>query len=68
MLDFAKNIFPSLEPKLLVMWERISEALQVVCEVLYTMYLGYRVCSTSQFGTRALKHQLVKLYKARKIL
>jgi hypothetical protein len=37
MLDFAKNFFPPLEPKLLVMWERISEALQVVCEVLYTV-------------------------------
>ncbi len=34
MLDIAKNVFPSLEPKLLVMWERISEALQIVYEVL----------------------------------
>jgi hypothetical protein len=30
-LRFCKNVFPPLEPKLLVMWERISEALQVVC-------------------------------------
>jgi hypothetical protein len=30
MLDFTKNVFLLLEPKLLVMWERISEALQVV--------------------------------------
>ncbi len=30
MLDFAKNVFPPLEPKLLVMWEIISEALQIV--------------------------------------
>jgi hypothetical protein len=37
MLDFAKNLFLLLEPKLLVMWERFSEALQVVCEVLYTV-------------------------------
>jgi hypothetical protein len=37
MLDFAKKVFPPLEPKLLVMWERISEALQVFCEVLYTV-------------------------------
>jgi hypothetical protein len=35
MLYLAKNIFPPLEPKLLVMWERISEALQMVCEVLH---------------------------------
>ncbi len=33
MLDFAKNIFPSLEPKLLVMWERISEVQQILYEV-----------------------------------
>ncbi len=37
MLDFAKNLFPPLEPKLLVMWERIIEALQIDCEVLYTV-------------------------------
>jgi hypothetical protein len=35
MLDFAKNVFPPLAPKLLVMWERISEALQIVYEVLH---------------------------------
>ncbi len=35
MLDIAKNIFPPLEPKLLVLWERISEALQIVYEVLH---------------------------------
>jgi hypothetical protein len=35
MLDFAKNVFLPLEPKLLVMWERISEALQIVYEVLH---------------------------------
>jgi hypothetical protein len=35
MLDFAKNVFPPLEPKLLVMWERISEALKIVYEVLH---------------------------------
>jgi hypothetical protein len=35
MLDFEKNVFPPLEPKLLVMWERISEALQIVYEVLH---------------------------------
>jgi hypothetical protein len=35
MLDFAKNVFPPLEPKLLVMWERMSEALQIVYEVLH---------------------------------
>jgi hypothetical protein len=27
---FEKNILPPLEPKLLVMWERIGEALKVV--------------------------------------
>jgi hypothetical protein len=39
MLDFAKNVFPfpPLEPKLLVIWEGISEALQVFHEVLYTV-------------------------------
>jgi hypothetical protein len=35
MLDLTKNVFPPLEPKLLVMWERISEALQIVYEVLH---------------------------------
>ncbi len=35
MLDFAKNVFPPLELKLLVLWERISEALQIVYEVLH---------------------------------
>ncbi len=34
---YKKNIFPPLEPKLLVMWERISETLEVVCEVLHTV-------------------------------
>jgi hypothetical protein len=29
-LDFAKNDLPPLEPKLLVMWERIGEALKMV--------------------------------------
>ncbi len=29
-LNFAKNVLPPLEPKLLVMWERIGEALKVV--------------------------------------
>jgi hypothetical protein len=29
-LDFAKNVLPPLEPKLLVMWERIGEALKIV--------------------------------------
>ncbi len=33
---YAKNVFPLLEPKLLVIWERIGEVLQIVCEVLYT--------------------------------
>jgi hypothetical protein len=37
MLDFAKNVFPPLEPQLLVIWERISKALQVVCDVMYTL-------------------------------
>jgi hypothetical protein len=37
MLDLVKNVFPPLELKLLVMWERISEALQVSCEVLHTV-------------------------------
>jgi hypothetical protein len=37
MLDFAKSLFLILETKFLVMWERIIEALQVVCEVLYTV-------------------------------
>jgi hypothetical protein len=35
MLDIAKSLFPPLEAKLLVMWERISEALQIVYEVLH---------------------------------
>jgi hypothetical protein len=30
----CKNFFPPLQPKLLVMWERIGEALQFVCEML----------------------------------
>jgi hypothetical protein len=32
-----KNILPPLQHKLLVMWERIGEALQVVFEVLITV-------------------------------
>jgi hypothetical protein len=35
MLDIAKNVFSPPKPKLLVMWERISEALQIVYEVLH---------------------------------
>jgi hypothetical protein len=35
MLDFAKKVFLPLGPKLLVMWERTSEALQIVYEVLH---------------------------------
>jgi hypothetical protein len=35
MLDIAKTVFPPLQPKLLVMWGRISEALQIVYEVLH---------------------------------
>jgi hypothetical protein len=35
--DYAKSVCPPLEPKLLVMWERIGEALQIVCEVLNTV-------------------------------
>jgi hypothetical protein len=35
MLDIAKNVFFPLKPKLLVMWERISEALQIVYEVVH---------------------------------
>jgi hypothetical protein len=48
MLDFAKNIFPPLEPKLLLMLERISEALQVFvkCCTLYSAYgIGTRECA-----------------------
>jgi hypothetical protein len=29
-LEFAKNVLPLLESKLLAMWERISEALKMV--------------------------------------
>jgi hypothetical protein len=31
ILNFAKNVLPPLDPKLLVMWERIGEALKMVC-------------------------------------
>jgi hypothetical protein len=31
----TKKVLPPLEPKLLVMLERIGEALQIVCEVLH---------------------------------
>jgi hypothetical protein len=37
ILDFAKNVFPPLEPKLSVMWEGIGEALLNVCKVLHTV-------------------------------
>jgi hypothetical protein len=37
ILDYAKNIFLPLEIMLLGMGERISETLQVVCEVQYTV-------------------------------
>ncbi len=33
-LDYANNIFLLLEPYFLVMWDRISETLQFVSEVL----------------------------------
>jgi hypothetical protein len=36
-LDFAENVFPPLEPKLLVMFGRIGEALLIVYEVLCTL-------------------------------
>ncbi len=32
-----KNVWQLFELKLLVMWERIGEALQIVCEVLHTV-------------------------------
>jgi hypothetical protein len=41
ILDFARNVFPPLRHRLLVMWEGIGEALQMVC-------------STSLYGSRAL--------------
>ncbi len=28
-MNFAKNVSPQIEPKLLVMWERIGEALKM---------------------------------------
>jgi hypothetical protein len=31
ILNFSKTFFPPLEPKLLVMWERIGEALKMLC-------------------------------------
>ncbi len=34
ILDFAKNVLPLLEPKLLTMCERIGEALKIVYIVL----------------------------------
>jgi hypothetical protein len=30
ILNLAKNVLPPLEPKLLVMWERIGEALKMM--------------------------------------
>jgi hypothetical protein len=48
MLDFYKNLFPPLEPKLLVMWERISEALQVFvkcCTLFSAKGIGARECA-----------------------
>jgi hypothetical protein len=36
-LDFLKNVFPPLEPQILVMWEGIGEALKIVCEVLHAV-------------------------------
>jgi hypothetical protein len=36
-MDFAKIVLPSLEPNLLVMWEKTGEELQIMCEVLYTV-------------------------------
>ncbi len=34
---YLKNVFPLLEPKLLVMLKGIGEALQIVCEVVHTL-------------------------------
>ncbi len=36
VLDPAKNVLMPLEPKLLVMCERIGEALEIMYDVLYT--------------------------------
>ncbi len=47
-MDFAKNVFPPLEPKLLVMWERISEALQIVmkcCTLFSAKSIGAIECA-----------------------
>jgi hypothetical protein len=43
-----QKVFPLIETRLLVMCERIGEALQIVCEVLHTVqhqYTGARECS-----------------------
>ncbi len=65
-MDFVKNVFPPLEPKLLVMWERIGEALQncVVSAVHTVQCLAQLVVMLA-----SVQHimQLVKLYEARKI-
>jgi hypothetical protein len=37
ILDFFFFNFPPLEPKLLVIWEGIGEAFQIVCKVLHTV-------------------------------
>ncbi len=34
ILDYANIVVLPLEPRLLIMWDRIGEALQVICEVL----------------------------------
>jgi hypothetical protein len=39
ILDFAKNVLPPLEPKLLVMWEKI-------CEVLKMLFSAYQLAKT----------------------
>jgi hypothetical protein len=48
MLYFAKNVFPLLEPNLLVMWERISEACKLFmkcCTLFSANSISARECA-----------------------
>jgi hypothetical protein len=48
MLDIAKNDFPPLEPKLLVMWEELVKRCKLLmkfCTLFSTNSIGARECA-----------------------
>ncbi len=48
VLDSAKNVLKPFESKLLVMCERIGEALEIVQDVLHSYRSGAKECAAHQ--------------------